>query len=465
MTTTSPAVSAAAAVPTTLRFIVPSVDGDADSALALARAYRDLADAVTACRHQVSAVLDELSGGWSGRAHSALSTPVAAYLHDSHGLVSTLVSCADQLEQYGGVLQRAHQHHGWSIHKLVAIGAVVTVSAGAIVVTAGAATVVEAAAASAEVGAAAAAAGDATAAGLGTANSLEDLFVEMPTLRTLARFVLPQLKQAAYCAAPAAVGEQIFEGRIRWRDVAVAGATAPFASAFGTEAVELAGGGRWASRAITPVVWAGDAAADDEITDHRVHLSTVLGALVMTSGGGLAHDVLADHVEWARKPDFRRVALIHLVHQRGRITDPALAREIVGLRQPTRDLLRGDVDLHLQEGRGHTLARHVGLTPDQLRARLAGEQRVSSFWDETSARDAIHRAIDADRGRVERWLADTSPTRPNRLPLSVTTPYDVGYVLGHDNVVRFTHDTRILLERIGDSFGVKTSYPRIGAAK
>jgi uncharacterized protein YukE len=452
-------------VPSTLRFLVPSVDGDPDAAFALARAYRELADAVTACRQQVAAVLAELSGSWSGPAHRALSAPSEEYLHDSDGVVRTLESCADELERYGSLLQRAHQHHGWSLHKLAAIGAVVAVSAGAIVVTAGAATVVEAAAASAEVGCAAAAAGEAAAASLGTANALEDLFVEMPAVRALASFVLPQLKQVVYCAAPTAAGEQMFEGTIHWRDVAVAGATGPFASAIGTKAVELAGGTRWAARALPPVVWAGDAAADEEISDQQVQLSTVLGAFVMTGSSGLAHELLAAHVDWAQKPDFRRLALIHLVHQRGRISDPGLAREIAELQQPPRQLLRGDVDFRLQEGRGHTLARHVGLRPDELRARLSDERMVSSFWDESTARDAFHRALEADRPRVERWLADTSPTRTNRLPLSVSAPYDVGYVLGHDSVVRFTHEVRILLERSGNGFGVKTSYPRIRASR
>lgn len=72
---------------------------------------------------------------------------------------------------------------------------------------------------------------------------------------------------------------------------------------------------------------------------------------------------------------------------------------------------------------GHTLARHVGRTDDQLAERLRREPQISAastYTDEAAARRAVAAAIDASRERIEAWER-RSGSRPN-LVLSHAAP-------------------------------------------
>jgi len=114
---------------------------------------------------------------------------------------------------------------------------------------------------------------------------------------------------------------------------------------------------------------------------------------------------------------------------------------------------------------GHTLARHVGLTDDDLRARLRRERRISaaSTWtDRATAERVVHAAIAGSAVRVERWTARTG-TRPN---LALDYRGRSGNLLGR-SLVRGARraveclDATIVLkwdEARGDYF-VLTAYP------
>ena len=64
---------------------------------------------------------------------------------------------------------------------------------------------------------------------------------------------------------------------------------------------------------------------------------------------------------------------------------------------------------------GHTLARHVGLTDEQLRDRLRREPRIpaaSAFTDRPTAERVVGAALAGAGGRVEAWVRRTG-RRPN----------------------------------------------------
>lgn len=81
-------------------------------------------------------------------------------------------------------------------------------------------------------------------------------------------------------------------------------------------------------------------------------------------------------------------------------------------------------DLEGDERRGgHTIARHVGKTDDELAARLRREPEIgsaSTYTDLATARRAVSAALEASRSRVDAWEARDG-SRPN-LVLRVAAP-------------------------------------------
>ena len=73
-------------------------------------------------------------------------------------------------------------------------------------------------------------------------------------------------------------------------------------------------------------------------------------------------------------------------------------------------------DLQRDEQRGgHTLARHIGRTDEQLAQRLRNEPNISaaSTWtDELTARRAIGQAVRENEARIQAW-ASRQGSRPN----------------------------------------------------
>jgi len=89
---------------------------------------------------------------------------------------------------------------------------------------------------------------------------------------------------------------------------------------------------------------------------------------------------------------------------------PAAARTPLAPARPVGRDLRAD-----ERAGGHTLARHVARTDDELRSRLARERGVSaaSTWnDEPTAARVIQSILDRAGRRVDRWAERAGP-RPN----------------------------------------------------
>lgn len=125
-------------------------------------------------------------------------------------------------------------------------------------------------------------------------------------------------------------------------------------------------------------------------------------------------------------------------------------------------------DLALDERRGgHTLARHVGRSDDQLRERLARDTRISAastYTDRDTAERVVAKALEAGKRRLTSWLAREG-RRPNLVldyEGSPRTPIGRSIRRGRD-AVEPCHSALVVL-RWDDSSGeyfVLTSYPEV----
>ncbi|HEV2101476.1 MAG TPA: RNase A-like domain-containing protein [Candidatus Acidoferrum sp.] len=115
-----------------------------------------------------------------------------------------------------------------------------------------------------------------------------------------------------------------------------------------------------------------------------------------------------------------------------------------------------------EERGGHTLARHVGRSDDELRERLARERNISaaSTWpDRTTAEAVVREALVAERGRVDRWMQRGYP-RTN-LALHYNAGRAIGRSLrrGDSQTVECSSAVIVLRADGPASFYVLTTYP------
>ncbi len=120
-------------------------------------------------------------------------------------------------------------------------------------------------------------------------------------------------------------------------------------------------------------------------------------------------------------------------------------------------------DLGRDEQRGgHTLARHVARTDDELRERLRREQNISaaSTWtDRGTAERIVGQALAAEHGRVEIWMRRGFP-RAN-----LALHYNAGRVIGRSlrrgdaQTVECSSAVIVLRSDGPESFYVLTTYP------
>jgi hypothetical protein len=204
--------------------------------------------------------------------------------------------------------------------------------------------------------------------------------------------------------------------------------------------------------------WGGAAAVDDALTDHRFDVVDVTESFIFAGGSTLSRDVLRAHGLWPAEPNHRRAALISLLHGGGRIIDPEVAHELAVLRQPARDFERGVVDLRINEGPGDTLRHHVGRSTRQLIAQVRRSTApiAATYWDEPAARDAIQRTLASHRAVITRWLATGSAVP---LRLHFTSAADLGFTIDRHNVVRFSHNAVVVLQRDPAGIVLVRSHP------
>jgi hypothetical protein len=122
-------------------------------------------------------------------------------------------------------------------------------------------------------------------------------------------------------------------------------------------------------------------------------------------------------------------------------------------------------DLERDESRGgHTLARHVARTDEQLQERLRKERNISaaSTWtNQQTAEVTVGAALRAERGRIESWMR-RGERRPN-LALHFEAGQPIGRSLrrGASEPVNCTSAVIVLRAAGSDSFYVLTTYPEV----
>jgi len=451
------------------RFEVPKVNGDPAAARRVAAACRDLAEAIAGTQRQVTHVISELTATWHGEGRRGIDGPAEDFVATAATATRRLRETADHLDAYATRLEHAHHHHGFSLHKLLVIGAVATVGLTTIVVTMGAASAIEAAAATAAVSGAIEAAGAAATADVAAAAGVDSAFADLSWLRPLLRFVAPNLTQFAWGSVGSAGYDQVSRGRIRWGRALEAGGIAFVAGVAAAKGNEVLEGSAWlrttpaiAQRAAPHLVestsWAGAEAAHEASTGHRLSPIGISEAFVIAGGGSYAHDELEARDLWPERRDYRREALVGLLHRQGKIVDPEIAHEVALLRQTTRELRRGSIDLRLNEGVGHTIGRHVAKPEAYLLGRVRGDRLrfASTYWSEPSAQDAIEQTLAAHKDTVRAWLKAGSD---DPLRLQWKLPYNVGYGVDRHDRVRFVRTATVILIRDRSGISLLTSYP------
>jgi hypothetical protein len=111
---------------------------------------------------------------------------------------------------------------------------------------------------------------------------------------------------------------------------------------------------------------------------------------------------------------------------------------------------------------GHLIRKHVGQSPEQLRARLVRERNISaasSFSDLPTAEAAVTAALNSNRDRISQWLAQSSP----RFVVNYTASHVVGLTLRRgDGDAEPTRRLRLVLVRDNrerDGYRILTGYP------
>ncbi len=139
----------------------------------------------------------------------------------------------------------------------------------------------------------------------------------------------------------------------------------------------------------------------------------------------------------------------------GAATSPR-SRDTAAARDLARDEARG----------GHTIARHVGRTYEQLRERLRREKRInaaSTYSDLDTAERVVGETLRREQERIASWLAREGP-RPNlALDYSGGRDRPIGRSLRRgEHKVRPAYDAIVVLKWDGDQdFFVLTSYPEV----
>lgn len=118
-------------------------------------------------------------------------------------------------------------------------------------------------------------------------------------------------------------------------------------------------------------------------------------------------------------------------------------------------------DLDADEARGgHTLARHVGKSDEELRDRLRREPDISaasSYTDQDAAERTVGMALRNERAKVTSW--EKASSHPN-LVLRVTMPTVIGRsVRQGSSVARDVKSAVVVLRWAGPGWYVLTSYP------
>lgn len=111
---------------------------------------------------------------------------------------------------------------------------------------------------------------------------------------------------------------------------------------------------------------------------------------------------------------------------------------------------------------GHTLARHVGKTEDDLRRRLADSRRLtnaSAFESAAQAERATSAALRRHRDEIAAWLRSGQ----NQIRIDTSLPFETGTTVSRDGSTKMVEGLRMILRRdptMPDGFRVHTAFPQ-----
>jgi CDI toxin RNase A-like protein len=133
--------------------------------------------------------------------------------------------------------------------------------------------------------------------------------------------------------------------------------------------------------------------------------------------------------------------------------------------QETATVTKSGVNLEEEEvAGGHTIAKHVGQTEAQLRARLVAEPRIpaaSSFASIEEAESVISRALHTNENSIRTWA--TSSGSPGKFVFEYSTSKPLGYgVVRSTNALTQMNKINIVLRKTniaGKVYFLLTAYP------
>jgi hypothetical protein len=144
---------------------------------------------------------------------------------------------------------------------------------------------------------------------------------------------------------------------------------------------------------------------------------------------------------------------------------PRTGAEAIARPDATRSVGPWDVDLERDEQRGgHTLARHVGRTDEQLTARLRRESisAASTYVDIDTAERIVARTLDENSQRVKTWVARRAPKPNLAIRYRARDRLPTGRVLERGETKSRDVFGSVVVQRWrGEDWYVLTSYPEI----
>ena len=431
-----------------------SPKGDPVAARTLAAAYRQLADTLDTTATQLDHLTTDLTQRWHGTGAHTLHTATTTLQHNLTTLAHAARDTANHLEDYATALHKAQHHHGWSLGKIIAVGALVAITTTAVIITVGTAAPIGTLAA-AEVGEAIAGA-EAAAAGATAAETTATTALTLTTqtltttLRTLTTALLPHLTNGAINVAFDLTLHTITGHGVNGTDLADSFATG-FATSATTTATRTA---LHATQTYQHLATAGQAALD-----------TTALATTLTTDDALTQYATTGHLN---PTQLTETAL--LVATTGALTT---------LRHPTQDtgaiaggqpgaptgqtiagLVTDGVQLDEHEGPfplGHTLQKHVGQTKEELEQRLVAEPKlraVSTFPDKATAEAAI---TDALRKRPD-VLAKVAATPGSFDSFTVDVGWVVGTVMRANHQIVSSQIVVVKIVNVGGKVVVRTAF-------
>jgi hypothetical protein len=125
-------------------------------------------------------------------------------------------------------------------------------------------------------------------------------------------------------------------------------------------------------------------------------------------------------------------------------------------------LSRGGGLLDHEVAGGHVLERHVGLTLQELRARLArfvSVRTASTFLDRADAERAISEVLGANSAEIDRWLVDRETPDKLALIMDLGRPVGVSVKEGKDPVI--PNKVKVVLVKNMSALGfvIQTAFP------